>query len=77
MGECSTNTNNGKRIASLSFFPPDKRTQNQEAAMTEQLIQIIERVDPFSEWKIRTVIQLWPNIPEERERLRRFMEEFP
>lgn len=42
--------------------------------MTEQLIQIIERKDPFSEWKIRTVIQLWPNIPEERERLRKFME---
>ena len=42
--------------------------------MTEQLIQIIERKDHISEWKIRTVIQLWPNIPEERDRLRRFME---
>jgi hypothetical protein len=47
--------------------------------MSEQIIQILERVDGGGpgEWKIRTVIQLWPNIPEERERLRRFVEEVP
>jgi len=42
----------------------------------EQIIQILERdrcaPGPDS-WKVRTVIQLWPNIPEERERLNRFI----
>jgi len=45
--------------------------------MTEQIIQILERKDCFTGWKVRTVIQLHPNIPEERERLRRFIEEEP
>jgi len=45
--------------------------------MTEQIIQILERPDMGRVWKIRTVIQLWPNIPEERERLNRFINETP
>jgi hypothetical protein len=48
--------------------------------MKEQIIQILERdvcASGISTWKIRTSIQLYPNIPEERERLRRFMEEEP
>ena len=46
-------------------------------SMTEQIIQILERPDMGRVWKIRTVIQLWPNIPEERERLNRFINETP
>lgn len=44
--------------------------------MTEQIIQIFERDESrgLGCWKIRTVIQLWPNIPEERDRLLKFME---
>lgn len=48
--------------------------------MKEQIIQIIERdvcASGPSAWKIRTAIQLWPNIPEERQRLNRFIEEEP
>ena len=45
--------------------------------MTEQVIQILEREDCGTSWKVRTAIQLWPRIPEERDRLRRFMEEGP
>jgi hypothetical protein len=48
--------------------------------MTEQIIQILERDGSCSgpnTWRIRTVIQLWPNIPEERERLQRFINEAP
>jgi hypothetical protein len=43
--------------------------------MTEQIIQILERKPTGRGWNVRTVIQLWPFIPEERERLRRFVEE--
>lgn len=45
--------------------------------MTEQIIQILERPDCGCVWKVRTAIQLWPNIPEERVRLNRFIDENP
>ena len=48
--------------------------------MKEQIIQILERdvcAPGPSVWKVRTVIQLWPNIPEERARLNRFIDEDP
>lgn len=45
--------------------------------MTEQIIQILERKYMSDEWKVRTVIQLWPNIPEERDRLNRFINKNP
>ena len=41
--------------------------------MTEQIIQILERKDDECVWRVRTVIQLLPNIPEERARLNRFV----
>ena len=47
--------------------------------MKEQIIQILEkdRDDTKSTWKIRTVIQLWPHIPEEMNRLSRFINQDP
>lgn len=48
--------------------------------MTEQIIQILEKDECApgpGHWKIRTVIQLWPAIPEERDRLINFMENAP
>jgi len=45
--------------------------------MKEQIIQILEREDVGSVWKIRTVIQLWPHIPEEMNRLSRFINQTP
>jgi hypothetical protein len=41
--------------------------------MNEQIIQILERKDLQENWKIRTVIQLWPFVEEERNRLMRFI----
>lgn len=46
-------------------------------SMTEQIIQILEREGPESVWKVRTVIQLWPCIPEERARLKLFIDKKP
>jgi hypothetical protein len=45
--------------------------------MSEQIVQILERKDPSSVWVIRTVIQVWPNIPQERARLKRFLDAMP
>jgi hypothetical protein len=45
--------------------------------MTEQIIQILERKGHEREWKVRTVIQIWPFDDFERDRMRRFLEEDP
>ena len=45
--------------------------------MTEQIVQILERKDGASEWKVRTVIQLWPHIQEEMDRMYRFINKKP
>jgi hypothetical protein len=46
--------------------------------MKDQIIQILEK-DRYpthrDTWHVRTVIQLWPNIPEERKRLQRFIDD--
>jgi hypothetical protein len=55
-------------------------SQSRREIMKEQIIQILERdvcAPGPSVWKVRTVIQLWPNIPEERTRLNRFIEDDP
>jgi len=45
--------------------------------MNEQIVQILERKDPSSVWRVRTVIQLWPKDPKERARLKKFIDRKP